>query len=64
MWLLVLLLASRTPPVNGEASNSNDEEDSYDANMEGSGVVTLTSTNFEKHVGDGNAWLVEFYAPW
>jgi thiol-disulfide isomerase/thioredoxin len=27
-------------------------------------VVVLTSRNFDSMVGDGNVWLVEFYAPW
>jgi len=28
------------------------------------GVITLNTANFDKLVGDGNVWLVEFYAPW
>ena len=31
----------------------------------GGDVVSLTSTNFDRLVKDGDAvWLVEFYAPW
>ena len=26
--------------------------------------VVLTTVNFDKHMGDGSRWLVEFYAPW
>jgi len=27
-------------------------------------VLELTSQNFDSSVSDGNAWLIEFYAPW
>ena len=27
-------------------------------------VIELTSQNFDSSVSDGNAWLIEFYAPW
>jgi len=30
----------------------------------GSGVVTLTTANFQENVEDGHTWLVDFYAPW
>jgi len=28
------------------------------------GVIQLTAKNFDKSLSDGNAWLIEFYAPW
>eukprot|EP00565_Helicotheca_tamesis_P001204 CAMPEP_0185727142 /NCGR_PEP_ID=MMETSP1171-20130828/2910_1 /TAXON_ID=374046 /ORGANISM="Helicotheca tamensis, Strain CCMP826" /LENGTH=198 /DNA_ID=CAMNT_0028395647 /DNA_START=89 /DNA_END=685 /DNA_ORIENTATION=+ len=28
------------------------------------GVIKLDSRNFDSSIRDGNAWLVEFYAPW
>ena len=60
LWVLALLL-SQSLFCKAEESSSDDEVD-----LSGSvnGVVILTSTNFEKHIGDGNVWLVEFYAPW
>lgn len=28
------------------------------------GVITLNAKNFDSELRDGNAWLIEFYAPW
>ena len=34
------------------------------AETEAEGVIQLTAKNFDKSLNDGNAWLIEFYAPW
>ena len=28
------------------------------------GVIQLTAKNFDKSIGDGNTYLIEFFAPW
>ena len=37
---------------------------SDDAKSSSQGVIALTAKNFDSSLRDGNAWLVEFYAPW
>ena len=34
------------------------------AKAETEGVIQLNAKNFDKSIGDGNAWLIEFFAPW
>jgi protein disulfide-isomerase A6 len=49
--LSILFLALALPATLAMYSGSDD-------------VVQLTSSSFNKEVGDGRLWLVEFYAPW
>lgn len=67
-WLLWLILAlvflSRTPVARSDSSS--DDEGGIDRSKEpaSTGVIVLTSGNFEKNIADGSVWLIEFYAPW
>jgi hypothetical protein len=60
--LLVLLLSYQVTKIRG--SDLGSSADGAATSNEGLGVVVLTSANFERHVGDGSVWLIEFYAPW
>lgn len=60
MWLFALLCLSNFANTIGAVRVSDDiikKGESLD-------VVVLTSTNFERNIGDGSVWLLEFYAPW
>ncbi|CAB9512597.1 Protein disulfide isomerase [Seminavis robusta] len=63
-WLLAFLFSFQV--ASGATSDSGTKSKSPDTTSSGSDldVVVLTSTNFERMVGDGSVWLVEFYAPW
>ena len=56
---LVLLDSVSADSSSADSSSSVDEENEFET-----GVIKLTSRNFESKISDGSIWLVEFYADW
>ena len=58
--IYILITIHNIPPSNSSSSSSTSTTPKSDVQS----VITLTSRNFDSRLRDGNAWLVEFYAPW
>lgn len=56
---LVFLDSVSASSSSADTSSSADEENEFET-----GVIKLTSRNFESEISDGSVWLVEFYADW
>ena len=65
-WIFLLAsLSASSSCATASGSNSDDEGGSGSSvDDDKDDVVMLTSIDFEKRIGDGSIWLVEFYAPW
>lgn len=62
---IILFLLYLTPQSSCSSASDNGKEKTTTATSPPpSGVISLDARSFDSSIRDGNAWLIEFYAPW